>query len=159
VFAESRIGVPSGWVRIRAALDDWGRNAYRWDDQDYTVEVSRIRCTVGFMQYFSSINAAADLYWCLDFGVNHWDINSAHPIIGADKYNRFALGTAIGFQTEHLFMELTGELYSMNNKGIGRNHMTGTVTGPNSPFPRGALIRSRPYPVEASLSILAGWKF
>jgi len=83
----------------------------------------------------SSYNA---VYGCLDVGINHWDINSTHPLFGKEKYNRITVALGTGVQAEHIFMEIVTEFHSMDNKGIKNRSRT---------------------TVGASLSLLAGWRF
>jgi len=153
VFAESRLGNSGAWLRIRAAMDDWGQNVYS-EDHRYTTEVWRLRGTVGLMRYFSGYSAA-DLYWCLDVGVNHWDINSTHPLFGREKYNRVAAGLSLGVQARHIFLEIATEFHSMDNKGIKREGWTDG--GGDDLFPS-QLIKVD-HPAGVSISLLAGWKF
>jgi hypothetical protein len=154
-FVESRLSIPLGWVRARVALDDWGRNNYSGDYR-YWSEVSLLRGTVG-LQYFSSINAAADFYWCVEFGINHWNINSAHPLFEKEKYNRIAIGFCFGIQTEHLFLEFSPEIHSMDNKGIKRDFWLEGLPG-SLPLPAMPIKRERSS-VGVGLSFIAGWKF
>jgi hypothetical protein len=150
VFAESRLGIYGGWVRVRAAMDDWGQNYSK--DHQHRTEVWRIRGTVGIMRYFSGYNAA-DLYGCVEVGVNHWDINSTHLLFGKEKYNRIAVGLNLGVQTKHMFLEIVAEFHSMDNRGIKRE---GWTTGDESTYSQLIKIDS---PAGASISLLAGWKF
>jgi len=154
VFVESRLGLSGGWLRVRATMDDWGQNIYSKDHQ-YITEIRCIRGTVGIMYYLNS-NAVTSLYWCVEAGVNHWDINSTHPLFGKGKYNRFAAGTNLGMQTKHLFLEFIIELTSMDNKGIKRKNDAGRVIAPPPAEP---IPRDYPSILELSLSLAAGYKF
>jgi hypothetical protein len=155
-FAESRLCFPRGAVCIRGrvALDEWGRNIYRKEPL-YRSEIWRLRGTVGIMQKFS-YNAAADLYWCPEVGINHWDINSTHPLFGKEKYNRFAFGVGFGVQTEHIFLELAAEVHSMDNKGIEKDALA--PVHPTLPMP-GHMVKQKVSSNGPSLSLLFGWKF
>jgi len=158
-FAESRLRFPGlgSIIRLRAAMDDWGQNIYSKDNQ-YRTDVWRVKGTVGLMENFSSYNTA-DIYWCLDAGINHWDINSTNPLFGKEKYNRIAGGIGLGLQSEHIFLEFVVEFHSMDNKGIKR--VVFPVVPPGSPLP-GLTTRTRnekEISTGSSLSFVAGWKF
>jgi len=158
-FAESRLRFPGHKtvIRLRAALDDWGQNIYSKDRQ-YSTDVWRIMGTAGVMQNFSSFNnAIADLFWCIDVGVNHWDINSTNPLFGKEKYNRLAAGMSLGLQTEHIFIEFVAEYHSMDNKGIERAFFP--VVPPDSPLPGLTTGRKEENSAGAGLSFVVGWKF
>jgi len=131
-FAESRLLFPElrSIIRLRAGMDDWGY-IYSKDNQ-YRIDVWRIRGTVGLMKNFSSYNVA-DIYWCLDADINHWNINSTNPLFGEEKCNRIAGGIGLGLQTEHIFMEFVVEFHSMDNKGIER--LVFPIVPPGSPLP------------------------
>ena len=154
VFAESRLDLSGAWLRVRAAMDDWGEVPYYKDSQHRT-EVWRLRGTVGVMRYFKYYNIA-DLYGCIEVGVNHWDINSTLLLFGKEKYNRIAAGLSLGAQTKHLFLEITAEFHSMDNRGIKRE---GWTTGPGGDNLHPYQLITVDSPAGASISLLAGWKF
>jgi hypothetical protein len=148
-FAEGRLGDEDAYLRVRAALEDWGQNVYS-EDHSYKSKVRRFRYTVGLVGQVPSIGDN-DIYAGFELGINHWDIDSEFPMFGKQKYNRAAIGFLLAYQTEHMFMELGGEIHSMDQKGIEGN----SWEYGNDPRQKGA----KNHPVGLALSFAAGWKF
>jgi len=152
VFAEGRLGVggsnlSASFVRLRLTLDDWKRNAYSEYPQ-YGTAIQRVRGTIGVMRDMrrGSPNYA---YYGGEFGISHWNIDSTHPLFGKEKYNTFAVGLFVVYQTEHIFLDFTLEFHS---KGHERNRpIDGYINGEKH-MPMGLNL-------SAGLSLGVGWKF
>jgi hypothetical protein len=146
LFVEGRLGEVEAFLRVRAELDDWGQNVYS-EDHSYKSKVRRLRGTVGLVRQMASIGDN-DIYAGFELGINHWDIDSDYPLFGKKKYNRVAMGCLLAYQAEHIFMELGGEIHSMDQKGAR-----------GSSWEYGNNPEQKRDPIGLAFSFAAGWKF
>jgi hypothetical protein len=155
-FIEGRllIGLSRGhsWLRLRAGLDDWGQNAYKLDRQ-YRSGIRRVRSTLG-LGYCNGFSPSAELYVGVDFGINHWDIDSTHPLFGKEDYYRLAGGFSLGVQFKHLFLELGVEIDSMDDKGTEGEYFGPGIVNPM--YPPEIYHDARP---GICIPFAVGWRF
>jgi hypothetical protein len=150
-FAEGRwgIGQQNGFdffVRLRAALDDWKRDTYS-DYPQFSTAVRRVRGTIGGMMVNMRKAGPIYAYGGVELGVSHWGIDSTHPLFGNQIYSTFTSGPFVGFQTEHIFLELASESHSKSPRDS----------------PVGGYIKEKPVVTtldsSVGLSLMAGWRF